>query len=222
VISMPKYGGMINRRTLPEIAGYVKYLSAAGYDPAAIGAVIEIESAKSWDPSIAGPSVFSEAPGYPVGLIQFAPSTARKLGTSSAQLQRMTFAQQVPFVAKYYDLFGGPAKFTRPVDYYLAGWGDGVGSADSYVLARRGDGKFEANQALARGDDTITTGDLRAFVERAMAAGRSNGVLLVDVNRPTQFAAAGVWPEPAPGLGGSLVAAAILVHYLLGRLGYGG
>ena len=124
LVEMPKYAGMIKNRTLPQISEFVRVVAERGYDPAVVGAIVELESAKTWSPAIAGAPAFTEAPGYAVGLIQFAPSTCRKLGSSTLAMKRMTFPAQVPYVPKYYDLFGGPTYFKRPVQLLYRGlWG---------------------------------------------------------------------------------------------------
>jgi hypothetical protein len=204
IVELPRFAGMVRNRTLPEIADYARQIADSGYDPVAIGAVIENETAKTWSPAIAGIVAFNMAPGYAVGLIQFSPDTAKKLGTSTAALKKMSFSQQVAFLPKYYALFGPPSKFKRPVDYYLAGWGTGVGTSDDYVLARAGDVKFEANKALARGDDVITTGDLAAFVSGNINSGKASGTINVDTVQPLQFAALGLQFRPVPGMAASV------------------
>jgi hypothetical protein len=205
IVELPRFAGMVKNRTLPEIADYARQIADSGYDPVGIGAVIENESARTWSPAVAGPVAFNTPPGYPVGLIQFAPDTAKKLGTTTAALKKMSFSQQVAFLPKYYSLFGPPSKFKRPVDYYLAGWGSGVGTSDDYVLAREGDTKFEANRGLARGNDTITTGDLAAFVNGNITAGKAAGTIAIDTVQPTQFAALGVQAKPVPGMQASVL-----------------
>jgi len=123
MIELPRFSGLEKNRTESERVQLVQAFTAAGYDPVGVGAVIQRESAQTWSPNMKGPKgAFSMAPGYPVGLIQFAPQTAQRLGTSTEALERMTFEEQLPFVVAYYNLWG-PSAFRRPGDYYLAGWG---------------------------------------------------------------------------------------------------
>jgi hypothetical protein len=56
--------------------------------------LINHESAGTWNPSITN-SIGA------TGLIQFMPNTAQGLGTSTAQLRNMTFAQQLDYVDSY-------------------------------------------------------------------------------------------------------------------------
>lgn len=197
MIELPRFYGLEKRPDLDR-RQFVRVLSRAGYDPVGIGAVIQMESGRTWSPSVRGPAgAFSMAPGYPVGLIQFAPQTARSLGTSTASLERMTFSEQLQYVVKYYDNFGGPSKFTRPGDYYLAGWGARPETSDGTVLATRENdthSRYKLNSALdTNGDGKIMASELRGLVNRTIAAARERGVYLVDETTPLpSMAAAGV------------------------------
>jgi len=167
---------MIKHRTHADVVLFVRTMQKAGLDPVAVGAVIESES--GWLTAVHGPKAFTDPPGYAVGLIQFAPATARMLGTSSAALERMTFAQQLRYVVKYYQQYGGGKNLKRPVDYYLAGWGAGVGTDDSHVLASEGQPAYQANTGFdTQGKGTITTGDLDSRVQAMISKARANGTL---------------------------------------------
>lgn len=184
ILSIPLFPGMVKHRTRDEIEAFARLIANAGYDPVAVGAVIEVESAASWSPAIRGPKVFSTPPGYPVGLLQFSPDTAKKLGTSTAKLAGMTFLQQAAYIPKYYALFGGPERFTRPADYYAAGWGSGVGAADSYVLASEGDQNYKSNPLLDHNKDgKITVSDLSWFVTSRVNQGLAAGTWQFDTER---------------------------------------
>lgn len=106
------------------------------------------------------------------GLIQFIESTAKRLGTTTAALKNMTAVEQLPFVEKYYKLTGANAAW-RPVDYYLAGWGSGIGEPYDHVLATRGSHVYDINAGLdADGNGTITVGDLAKKVSDGMMAAK--------------------------------------------------
>ena len=69
--------------------------------------------------------------GYATGLIQFIPSTARSLGTTTAALKALTRVEQLDYVLKYFEPFAGkmksfydvylvvffPAAINQPNDY---------------------------------------------------------------------------------------------------------
>lgn len=79
------------------------------------------------------PSILNKAGSGAVGLIQFMPSTAAGLGTSSAALARMTAEDQLNYVYKYFRPFKG--RLRNLGDVYMAIlWPAGVGQPDSFVL----------------------------------------------------------------------------------------
>jgi hypothetical protein len=199
ILLMPKYSGMMKTRTIDEIEAFVRMVADAGFDPVSVGAIVEQESNRTWSPSVRGAKAFSMAPGYAIGLIQFSPDTAKALKSSTEQMAKMSFLEQATYVPKYYrQFFGGPGRFTRPGDYYAAGWGSGVGAVDSYVLAKKGSAAYTANSALdTNNDGEITVGDLSASLARIVAGGSLNGFLSFDLSEVTlgairaRFATAG-------------------------------
>lgn len=79
------------------------------------------------------PSVRNMAGSGATGLIQFMPSTALSLGTTTDKLARMSAEDQLNFVYKYFAPRKG--KLNNIGDVYMAIlWPLGVGKADSYVL----------------------------------------------------------------------------------------
>lgn len=67
------------------------------------------------------------------GLIQFMPTTAQKLGTSTAALAKMTAEDQINFVWRYFKPWRG--KLRSLADVYMAIlWPLGVGKPEGFVL----------------------------------------------------------------------------------------
>jgi len=67
------------------------------------------------------------------GLIQFMPSTAVNLGTTTAKLAAMTPEDQLNFVYKYFRPYAG--RLNNLGDIYMAIlWPSGVGKQDDYIL----------------------------------------------------------------------------------------
>jgi hypothetical protein len=185
MIALPKFQGLAKHRTAAERELFARTIAGAGFDPVAVGAIIEMESAHSWDPAVGGAKGAFGGNGYAVGLIQFAPGTAKSLGTSTAELERMTFAEQLPFVVKYYQMWGGHSAFSRPGDYYLAGWGASPNTPDDFVLSRQGSKAYEWNSVLdTNGDGTITARELRSLVNGSIAYARTFGEWLIDERVP--------------------------------------
>ncbi|WP_289281572.1 MULTISPECIES: transglycosylase SLT domain-containing protein [unclassified Methylophaga] len=120
-----------------------------------IMSVIAFETGNSFDPS-----AFNKSGA--TGLIQFIPSTARYLGTSTAALSRMTAVQQLDYVERYYEDYA--SRIRNIGDAYMAVlWPAGINRADSYVLWQKV-GKYAREYAQNAGldkndDDTITRGE---------------------------------------------------------------
>jgi hypothetical protein len=163
---------MIAHRTAGDIALFAGVMQSAGLDAGNVATVIEFESARTWSPSVHNPGSAA------VGLIQFMPDTAKALGTSSAALEQMSFAEQLPWVVKHFQR-AGVARLTRMVDYYAAVfWPAAIGTADDFVIAKAGSTVYEANKGLDRdGNGEITTADLTV----AMAQTRVTAKGTIDV-----------------------------------------
>jgi hypothetical protein len=81
-------------------------------------------------------SIKNAAGSGAVGLIQFMPSTAKALGTTSAKLAKMTPEDQLNYVYKYFEPYKG--RLHNLGDVYMAIlWPKGVGKSDDYVLFDR-------------------------------------------------------------------------------------
>lgn len=146
-------------------AGLWEMAARNGWPVDAIAAVISSES--GFNPAAKNPQ-----PGQTAsGLIQFIDSTARGLGIDGGAeaVRAMTAEQQLPWIEKFYRrAFNG--RTPRPVDFYLAGWGSGIGQPDGYVLAEDPDKLYVLNRSLdANADGTIAVADIRAKLERQQA-----------------------------------------------------
>jgi hypothetical protein len=93
-------------------------------------ACMSFETGKTFSPSVKNPN------GSATGLIQFIETTARSLGTSTAELARMTRVGQTDFVRNYF-LTGPVRKVSNPTieDLYMAIlWPAAVGRPNDFVL----------------------------------------------------------------------------------------
>jgi hypothetical protein len=106
-----------------------------------------------------------------VGLIQFMPDTARRLGTSTEDLYNMTAVEQLDYVYKYFKMTGvGNGSLG---DLYMAVFMPKyVGADDNTVLGQDGAGGFAGavyrqNKGLDRNrDGAITVADVKQSVQR--------------------------------------------------------
>lgn len=128
--------------------------------------VIEFETAGSWDPAIKNPGSTA------TGLIQFLESTAKGLGTSTANLANMTRAQQMEYVGKYLAPYKG--KIKNFGDLYLAiHYPKAVGQSETFVMYSQGSAEYAANKNLdTNGDGTVTRGETVASVIARTGGGR--------------------------------------------------
>lgn len=120
------------------------------------------------------PSIVNKAGSGATGLIQFMPSTAKSLGTTTADLSRMTVVQQLNYVYKYFRPFKGRLKGLG--DLYMAIlWPAAVGKPDTFVLWDKNSRPttYRQNAGLdVDRDGEITRGEALVRVRAYAAAGR--------------------------------------------------
>jgi len=109
------------------------------------------------------------------GLIQFLESTAKGLGTSTAELAQMSNVEQMVYVKKYLEPFKGRMKNLGDV-YMAIHWPAGVGKDDNYVMYREGSNNYAANRGLdVSGDGTVTRGEALQRVRQSAGSGGRGG-----------------------------------------------
>lgn len=147
-----------------EIAGQLSM------DPNWLMAVMGFETGYTFSPAARNPG--SSA----TGLIQFIESSARGIGTSTAQLARMTAVRQLDYVEAYYRPYSG--RIRNLGDAYLAVlWPVAVGRPDSYVMWERDSGPYQREYAANSGLDVsrngvITRGEAVASVNTSYMRGQ--------------------------------------------------
>ena len=131
--------------------------------PMALMAIMDFETGGSFDPAVR-----NAAGSGATGLIQFMPSTARELGTSTAELARMTQAEQLVYVEKYFDQYGDRLQGGNVDDIYMAVlWPKAIGKPDGYPLFRQGTTAYRQNAGLDHNKDgTITKYEAATKVRR--------------------------------------------------------
>jgi hypothetical protein len=153
--------------------------------PGELAALMGFESSWTFSPGVKNPS------GGATGLIQFMPDTARRLGTTTADLAKMTAFEQLDYVRKY---LAGMGKWRIPGDTYLmVFWPSGVGKPDDYLIGEKGNMTlvpgaqfsrnkvYEQNKGLdGNGDGRITAGDVRRKVLSILAQSEAAGTIEVN------------------------------------------
>src|SRR6185369_7507018 len=111
-----------------------------GINPDHLLNVMAVETAGSFNPAIKNPNSSAS------GLIQFMADTARSLGTSTAELRKMSATKQLDYVFKYFDDFikRGSDLSTQGALYAAVGAGK-VGRDDQSVLMTRNNPGYAGN-----------------------------------------------------------------------------
>lgn len=126
------------------------------------------ESAESFRPDIR-----NAAGSGATGLIQFMPSTAVGLGTTTAKLAAMSAEDQLNYVYKYFRPYAG--RLNNLGDIYMAIlWPRGVGKPDSYVLWNKGESPttFRQNAGLdINKDGNVTRAECLAKIKDKLSKG---------------------------------------------------
>lgn len=142
-----------------------------GLDPDHLMACMAWESAETFRADVK-----NAAGSGATGLIQFMPSTARALGTTTAKLAAMTPEDQLNYVYKYFLPYKGRLKTLS--DLYMAIlWPKGVGKPESYALFVRGQkplANYQQNAGLdVNKDGIITKAECSAKVQAKLIRGMS-------------------------------------------------
>jgi hypothetical protein len=152
--------------------------------PAWLAAVISFETGGSFDPAQKNHWAAKDAAakGRPysgaIGLIQFMPSTARMLGTTSEALAAMSFKEQLVYVEKY---FAGATMKSLEDVYLKVFYPAAMGKADDYVVGRREDPGFagrvyEQNAGFDKNKDgLVTRGEICATIRAVLPPLKSDG-----------------------------------------------
>jgi hypothetical protein len=128
-------------------------------------AAMAFETGESFSPSIRNQS--SSA----TGLIQFMPSTARNLGTTTDALAAMSAVEQLSYVERYFNPFRG--RLGTLEDVYMAIlWPRAVGQPNDSVLFSRPSRAYELNSGLDRDrNGDVTKTEASAMVQAKLTKG---------------------------------------------------
>ncbi|MGF1527802.1 MAG: LysM peptidoglycan-binding domain-containing protein [Candidatus Competibacterales bacterium] len=150
----------------PEFARKVEGVAERlGMDPNHLMAVMHFETGGTFDPAIENPASGA------TGLIQFLPSTARGLGTSTEELAAMSPEQQLDVVEQYLSPYAG--RMDSVEDAYMAVfYPAAIGQPSDHTLFGQGSLAYRQNSGLDRnGDGSITKGEAASIVRQRLQAG---------------------------------------------------
>jgi hypothetical protein len=131
-----------------------------GVNPNDMLAIMHFETGGTFDPAQR-----NAAGSGATGLIQFMPSTAEGLGTTTEALANMSRVEQMSWVERYFQPYAG--RMNDIGDMYMAVlWPAAVGQPDDYVLFSQEDGTtYSQNAGLdTNGDGVITKAEAVAKV----------------------------------------------------------
>ena len=164
-----------------QLQALIECADSLAIDPDWLACVVSFETGGSFDP--AQKNHWAEADAKrrgvaysgAIGLIQFMPSTAKALGTTSDALAGMSFTEQLEYVRRYMKTYA--SRIQSLEDCYLAVfYPAAIGRADSYVMGRRGslgfDGRvYDQNAGFDRDKDgNVTRGEVCATIRAVRAA----------------------------------------------------
>ncbi|MGL4178238.1 MAG: hypothetical protein ACRCSN_19455 [Dermatophilaceae bacterium] len=153
-----------NPNVTPEFLRRTEQIAAKlGCPPEHLMAVMSFETGGSF--SAAQKNM---AGGSATGLIQFMPATARGLGTTTAELARMTPVQQLDYVEKYF----GNGRYTTVEGLYSKVLAGRAVNDPGGVLFREGTAAHRANRGVdINRDGLITAGEAAAKVRARILPG---------------------------------------------------
>lgn len=133
--------------------------------------------------------------GYATGLIQFIPNTARALGTSTWELEKMSRVEQMDYVLKYLMPYKG--KLNTYFDVYLVVFfpaAVGKSNDDNYVFET----KYLKRASIARSnpaidinkDGTLTMGEFKQYLRNTVNKSYWSKIFDVVVNKANDNAGA--------------------------------
>jgi LysM repeat protein len=121
------------------------------------------------------PSVRNAAGSGATGLIQFMPSIATMLGTTTTALAQMTAEAQLDYVAKYFRPYRGRLRTIEDV-YMAILWPAAIGKPAAHVLFAAPGRTYQQNKGLDRDrDGRVTKREAAAAVSAKLAKGRRAG-----------------------------------------------
>jgi hypothetical protein len=145
-----------------------------GVDPSFLMACMAFETGRSFSPSVR-----NAAGSGAVGLIQFMPTTAQALGTTTDRLAALSAVKQLDFVEKYF--LPRKGKLLSLEDVYMAIlWPAAIGKPLTHVLFRKDDPlnprRYIQNAGLDYNrDGVVTKSEAAARVRRELELGLQPG-----------------------------------------------
>lgn len=164
------WGAKVDERFRHKLVGICKGFNWTGDHANWLMAVMAFESAETFDPAIK-----NAAGSGATGLIQFMPTTARGLGTTTDQLAGMDAVSQLDYVRLYFQPYA--QRITSMEDMYMAVLAPiGIGKHLDSPLYSHG-AAYRMNAALdVNADGVITKREASRFVAAKLEKGFGYGL----------------------------------------------
>ncbi len=121
------------------------------------------------------PSIVNKVSGS-TGLIQFMPATARGLGTTTAELAKMSVSEQLVYVGKYFKPYANRVKDITDL-YASILWPRGIGQPGSYVYWSKPNIAYNQNAGLdLNNDGTVTKEEASHMIKNRYVRGMDPSV----------------------------------------------
>tara|TARA_R110002126_G_scaffold291784_1_gene458151 strand:- start:80627 stop:82612 length:1986 start_codon:yes stop_codon:yes gene_type:complete len=146
------WGAVTDKKHGPEFKTKVRAIAKRlQCDPDHLMAVMAFETGGKFSPDVK-----NMAGSGATGLIQFMPSTARALNTTTAKLARMTALEQLDFVELYFRMSVGNKRLQTLSDVYMAVlWPAAVGKPEGFILFEKGTRAYDQNIGLDKNKDNV-------------------------------------------------------------------
>lgn len=139
--------------------------AALNIDPSWLMACMAFETGETFSPSVKNPHSTA------TGLIQFMSATAKSLGTTTAELAKMSAEDQLEYVFQYFKPAKGRLKTLSDV-YMAILYPRAIGKPEAFVLFPKGTPAYAVNRGLDfNNDGSITKGEAAAKVAAKLAKG---------------------------------------------------
>ena len=147
-------------------AKVIKISDNLGFDPNYLMAAMAFESGETFSASV------KNAASGATGLIQFMPSTATSLRTSTSALAAMTPEDQLDYVEKYFAPYKNRLHSLEDV-YVAILWPAAIGQPNSFVLFSKPSAAYNQNSGLdADNDGKVTKAEAAARVRDELVKGQ--------------------------------------------------
>lgn len=143
-----------------------------GVSPDFLMACIAFETGETFSPEVK-----NAAGSGAVGLIQFMPSSAKMLGTSTEALEKMTAETQLDYVEKYFKPQRGKLKTLEDV-YMAILYPAAIGKSPDYALFEKGTKAYKQNSGFDKDKDgVITLAEISSLVMQKYQKGLKKGYM---------------------------------------------